>query len=125
MEPLRKDLSPIKMRNYGRILQDVVAYICGLPEGPSKQALTVYVAQCMRQKNLVWNKDQESGIERVKADIVKISDGRLNCSFPGFDEAFQGGIKKQDNQQPKAVNQPAQQANQPKNKKKKESKNKQ
>lgn len=106
MEPLRKDLSPIKMRNYGRILQDVVAYVCSLEDGPSRRALTVYVAQCMRQKNLVWNKDQESGIDRIKADIAKISNGKLTCDFPGFEEAFNDTSKKQDNQLKKQDNQP-------------------
>ncbi len=101
MEPLRKDLSPIKMRNYGRILQDVVAYICTLEDGPSRRALIVYVAQCMRQKNLVWNKDQESGLDRIKADIVKISEGKINCDFPGFEEAFAGSAKKTETTQPK------------------------
>lgn len=94
MEPLRKDLAPIRMRNYGRILQDVVAYICQLEDKEARKQLTIYVAQCMRQKNLVWNKDQESSIERIKADIAKISDGRLSCDFPEFEEAFNAGIRK-------------------------------
>lgn len=106
MEPLRKDLSPIKMRNYGRILQDVVAYICSLEDGPERRALTVYVAQCMRQKNLVWNKDQESGVDRIKTDIARISDGKLNCDFPGFEEAFNDSSKKQPDQVKKQENQP-------------------
>ncbi len=105
------------MRNYGRILQDVVTYVCGLEDGPKRRALTVYVAQCMRQKNLIWNKDQESGIDRVKADIAKISDGKLDCNFPGFEEAVNGGDKKTDN----SSNQPKKQDKQPK---KKENKNK-
>lgn len=113
MEPLRKDLNPIKMRNYGRILQDVIAYICGLEDGPNRRALIVYAAQCMRQKNMIWNKDQESGLDRIKADIVKLSDGLLNCDFPGFEEAFNG------------VKLPAPPIKQLKIKKKKESKNKQ
>ncbi len=101
MEPLRKEMTPIKMRNYGRILQDVVAYVCSLEDGPERRALTVYVAQCMRQKNMIWNKDQESGVDRIKADIVKMSDGKLNCDFPGFEAAFNDISKKQDNQQKK------------------------
>lgn len=104
MEPLRKDLNPIKMRNYGRILQDVVTYVCGLEDSPRRRALTIYVAQCMRQKNLIWNKDQESGLDRIKADIVKISEGKLNGDFPGFDEAVMEVQKKQDNQPKKQDN---------------------
>lgn len=118
MEPLRKDLAPIKMRNYGRILQDVVTYICDLEDGPTRRSLIVYVAQCMRQKNMVWNKDQESGLDRIKADIAKISDGKLTCDFSGFEEAFNGGLKKPENQ-------PVKQDKKVKNKNKKVVKNNQ
>lgn len=89
MESLRKDLSPIRMRNYGRILQDVVAYASTMEDEAQRKAMIVYLAQCMRQKNLVWNKDQESGFNRVKADIEKLSDGALSCDFSEFDQIMQ------------------------------------
>ena len=76
------------MRNYGRILQDTIEYACTLTDKGERQALTAYIAQCMRQKNLVWNRDQESGIERIREDMHVLSDGRLdeelkNISFEG------------------------------------------
>ena len=86
---LQRSTEPIKMRNYGRIIQNMVAYACTLPDNGKRRALVIYIAQCMRQKNVAWNKDQESGLQRVKADIVKLSDGRLNCDFEGFDEQVQ------------------------------------
>lgn len=89
MESLRKDLAPIRMRNYGRILQDVVAYASTIEDERERQAMTVYIAQCMRQKNLIWNRDQETGFARVKSDIERLSDGRLSCDFPEFDLMLQ------------------------------------
>lgn len=86
---LQRSTEPIKMRNYGRIIQNMVTYACTLPNNGKRRALVIYIAQCMRQKNVAWNKDQESGLQRVKADIVKLSDGRLNCNFEGFDEQVQ------------------------------------
>lgn len=86
---LQRSTEPIKMRNYGRIIQNMVTYACTLPDNGKRRALVIYIAQCMRQKNVAWNKDQESGLQRVKADIVKLSDGRLNCDFEGFDEQVQ------------------------------------
>jgi hypothetical protein len=86
---LQRSTEPIKMRNYGRIIQNMVTYACTLPDNGQRRALVIYIAQCMRQKNVAWNKDQESGLQRVKADIVKLSDGRLNCDFEGFDEQVQ------------------------------------
>ena len=85
------------MRNYGRIVQDMVAYASSLPEGSDREALELYVAQCMRQRNMVWNRDQESGIARVREDIIRLSDGKLTCDSPAFMALMNAG----DNPQPK------------------------
>ena len=54
-----------------------------------QQSMTIYIAQCMRQKNAQWNKEQESGVERLKEDICTLSSGVLKCDFPEFDEVLQ------------------------------------
>lgn len=56
------------------------------PDVEKQQAMVVYIAQCMRQKNAIWNREQESGIERLKDDISVLSHGALKCDFPEFDE---------------------------------------
>ena len=76
---LRRNATPIKMRNYGRIVQDMIAYASSLPAGPERDTLENYIAQCMRQRNLVWNRDQESGMTRVREDIIRLSNGKLTC----------------------------------------------
>ena len=81
---LRRDSAPIRMRNYGRIVQDMIAYASSLPAGKDRDSLEVYIAQCMRQRNLVWNRDQESGMNRVREDMIRLSDGKLSCSSPAF-----------------------------------------
>jgi len=73
------------MRNYGRIIQDTIAYACTLTNKSERQALTNYIAQCMRQKNLIWNRDQESGAERIKADLHTLSEGRLDAEIAALD----------------------------------------
>lgn len=85
MELIRRNTAPIRMRNYGRILQDTIEYACTLTNDVERQALTLYIAQCMRQKNLVWNKDQESGIERIKNDLHILSNGRLDADIALLD----------------------------------------
>ena len=77
------------MRNYGRIVQDMIAYTSTLPAGQERDSLEVYRAQCMRQRNLVWNRDQEAGLARVKEDIVRMSDGKLRCESPVFEQMLQ------------------------------------
>ena len=74
------------MRNYGRIVQDMIAYACTLPVGKERESLEVYIAQSMRQRNLLWNKDQESGIQRVREDILRLSDGKLTCDSAAFQQ---------------------------------------
>lgn len=78
----------IKLRNYGRILQDLVAYATTITDEPQRHAATIYIARCMRQKNQIWNKDFESGVERLKEDIRTLSDGKLSTDFPEFGEAM-------------------------------------
>jgi hypothetical protein len=82
---LHRNSAPIKMRNYGRIVQDMIAYASKMEPGVERDSLEVYIAQCMRQRNLVWNRDQEAGANRVKEDIIRLSDGKLTCSSPVFE----------------------------------------
>lgn len=89
MTSLKQNLTPIKMRNYGRILQDMVNYACAIEDESQRQALTMYIAQSMRQKNVVWNKEQDANLHRVKEDIARLSDGKLNCEFPEFEALMQ------------------------------------
>jgi hypothetical protein len=96
---IRRNTTPIKMRNYGRILQDTIEYACTLSDKNERQALTAYIAQCMRQKNIVWNRDQESGLERIREDLHTLSNGRLDeeiaaISFDGQQNQIQGQQKK-------------------------------
>lgn len=78
----------IKLRNYGRILQDLVAYATTINDEQQRQAATIYIARCMRQKNQIWNKDFESGVQRLKEDILTLSEGKLSTSFSEFEEAM-------------------------------------
>ena len=79
------------MRNYGRIVQDMIRYAAGLPSGDEREKLEVYIAQCMRQRNLVWNRDQESGLNRVREDIIRLSGGKLTCDSPAFTALMERG----------------------------------
>lgn len=74
------------MRNYGRIVQDMIAYASQLPASEERDSLELYIAQCMRQRNLAWNRDQEVGLGRVKEDIIRLSEGKLTCSSPVFEQ---------------------------------------
>lgn len=83
---LNRNTEPIRMRNYGRIVQDMIAYASSLPAGQERDSLEIYIAQCMRQRNLIWNRDQEAGIARVKEDIIRMSQGKLRCESQAFEQ---------------------------------------
>ena len=83
---LRRASEPIRMRNYGRIVQDMIGYAASLPEGQERDSLELYIAQCMRQRNLVWTRDQEAGLSRVRDDIRRLSNGLLPCDSPAFEQ---------------------------------------
>ena len=82
---LRRNTAPIQMRNYGRIVQDMIEYASRMQPGAERDSLEVYIAQCMRQRNLTWNRDQEVGVNRVREDILTLSRGRLRCDSPAFE----------------------------------------
>ena len=84
---LNRKTTPIKMRNYGRIIQDMIEYACRMEDMQQREALVSYVAQCMRQKNAVWNRDQDSGIARVAEDIERLSGGVLHYEMPQAQES--------------------------------------
>lgn len=85
-QQLNRNTTPIKMRNYGRIVQDMIAYATTLEPSQERDSLELYIAQCMRQRNLVWNRDQEAGLQRVREDIIRLSDGKLTCDSPAFEQ---------------------------------------
>lgn len=91
----------IKLRNYGRILQDLVAYAITITDEQKRHAATVYIARCMRQKNQIWNKDFESGIERLREDLEILSGGKLSTTFPEFEQELAKPIEYS---QPKRTN---------------------
>lgn len=89
MEQNLRKTTIVRMRNYGRIIQDMVQLAAQEQDVDKQQAMTIYIAQCMRQKNAQWNKEQESSVERLKDDISVLSNGVLTCDFPAFEEMLQ------------------------------------
>lgn len=94
---IKRAEAPIRMRNYGRIIQDMILVACEEQDDTKRHAMTLYIGQSMRQKNLIWNKDQESGYNRIQEDIRILSDGRLDTNFPEFEGAMNVRIGRQSN----------------------------
>lgn len=84
-----RNTTVVRMRNYGRIIQDMVKLAVEETDLEKQRSMIIYIAQCMRQKNALWNREQESGVDRLKDDIVSLSNGVLDCNFPEFEEIMQ------------------------------------
>lgn len=93
---LNRNTMPIRMRNYGRIIQDMILVATEETNPAMRQKMILYIAQCMRQKNLVWNKDQDTSSVRIREDITRLSEGQLSCDFAEFDEAMQRPLPRAD-----------------------------
>lgn len=89
METLNRDITPIRMRNYGRIIQNMIQVASEEENQEERRRMILYIALCMRQKNMIWNKDLDSGIQRIREDIKTLSNGHLSCDFPEFETELQ------------------------------------
>lgn len=101
MNTLYQNESPIRMRNYGRVLQQMIQVAAEEPNQEVRERMTIYIARSMRAKNLTWNKDQETSITRIKEDILTLSNGRLTCEFPTFEQEYQKATPQPQNQSKK------------------------
>lgn len=86
MQTLQRNNTPIRMRNYGRIIEQMVQVAAYEPDDETRQQMTLYIARCMRQKNQIWNKDQEAGLQRIKDDIYELSGGRISCDLAELEQ---------------------------------------
>lgn len=64
----------------------------------TQEKMVLYIARSMRQKNLVWNKDQDASVQRIKDDLYTLSDGRLKCDYPSFEQELQHTAPRQQQQ---------------------------
>jgi len=82
------------MRNYGRIIEQMVRVAADEQDDATREKMTLYIARSMRQKNTVWNKDQDASVQRIKDDIRILSDGRLQCDYPSFEQEMQHSVQR-------------------------------
>lgn len=87
------------MRNYGRIIEQMVHVAAEEQDENAREKMALYIARSMRQKNTVWNKDQDASILRIKDDIRTLSDGKLQCDYPAFEQELQQSGTRQQQQQ--------------------------
>lgn len=83
-ERLPYHTSPVRMRHYGRIIDEMVQQAVLEEDEGKRHELTNRLANKLKQQYLIWNKDQVEP-ERIVEDIRLLSDGKLDCRFEGFE----------------------------------------
>lgn len=73
---------PIKIKHYGRTIEQMIDKAIEMEEGEQKQALTQLIANHMKKSYLMWNKESVSD-EDIIRDMKLLSNGKLSLA-PDF-----------------------------------------
>lgn len=66
----------IKIKHYGRGVQDILHIVAEMPEGEEREAAVTAMANHMKKAYLTWNKDVVTD-EQIFADIALLSAGKI------------------------------------------------
>lgn len=77
----------VNCRYYGRILEEMIHQALLQTDEHIQQQIILFIATRIRFNYYLWNNDIVTK-EHVKADLLRLSKGQLNCDFPQFDELF-------------------------------------
>lgn len=74
-------------RYYGRVLEEMIRQAAEETDEQARKQLILFIASRMRYNYFLWNKDIVDSAH-IKADIHRLSHGKLDCEFPEFDRLF-------------------------------------
>lgn len=69
----------IKIKHYGRGVQDIIHVIADMPESEEREASITAMANHMKKAYLTWNKDVVTD-EQIFADIALLSGGKISIN---------------------------------------------
>ena len=75
--------SPVKLRHYGRLIEQMITAAVNEPNQQKREELIVRIANRMKRNYTTWNKDQVED-QTIINDIARLSDNHLNCDFENF-----------------------------------------
>ena len=98
-ERLPYNTTPVRMRHYGRLIDQMVQQAVAEPDIERRHFLTNRLANKLKQQYLIWNKDQVEP-ERIIEDISLLSRGKLSCEFEGFELKHGWQLRPKEKKQP-------------------------
>ncbi len=75
-EKLQYSENHIRFKHYGKHLENMIAYVSALEEGPEKKDLTLMIANQMKRAYLNWNRDSVSD-KLILKQLEELSGGKL------------------------------------------------
>ena len=100
-EPLKLPQSDIRLRHYGKLVEELIEKLKSMPEGPERDQLTRLTANQMKRDLMLWGHGSMDD-ERVANDLERLTDGRVYLDLDHFkfsnivldDEPKRSGKKK-------------------------------
>ncbi len=77
----------VHCRYFGRLIEEMIQQACDETDPQRRQQAILFIASRIRYNYFLWNNDFVTK-DHVRADILSLSHGALNCDFPDFDNLF-------------------------------------
>ena len=82
-QPVPLDKSRIRLRHYGRLVEELCKRLRDMPEGDERDELAWLTANQMRRMLIDWGHGSMDG-ERVLSDLADMTDGRIQIDVSQF-----------------------------------------
>ena len=73
----------MRMRHYGKLLEQLFEKLKSMPEGEERDALAFYTANQMKRNLMTWGHGSMSD-EKVADDLARFTDGRIQLNLSTF-----------------------------------------
>jgi len=68
--------SPIRYKHYGKVLEQMINYACGMEEGEERRALISIIGNHMKKSYLTWNREAVDD-QVIMNDFMVLSKGKI------------------------------------------------
>ena len=82
-DPLKLPQNKIKLRHYGRLVEELVEQLKTMPEGPERDTLVKLTANQMKRDLVTWGHGSLDN-EKVADDLARLTDGAIQIDLNKF-----------------------------------------
>jgi len=81
--PMNLPKDGVRLRHYGRLVEELLEKLKTMPEGDERDALTYYTANQMKRNLTIWGHGSADN-ERVASDMARYTDGIIQLDLNNF-----------------------------------------